>query len=250
MAQKTEDAEEEDDGGAHGTPSPTPKLSRESSSAVKDPTEKFNYSTEEVERLSKMDAQAKCEEVEAEISEEAARKGFKVSGTYFPEADKAENNSAAYSRLLRTVQEGSRPMGETLANHDEHERTTILLDSRLLHILAKTYTKLRSNMVFSGSPEEHFKHLVKTGKRLDAWGVHHSELTPDQRWARVDELFALDQNGAQVPLGPEFFKQNWRYLDYRVTSEYMVEIVKRCIEADITEEDLLAYQHESPESRR
>ena len=100
---------------------------------------------------------------------------------------------------------------------------------------------------------EHFKHQVKTGKRLDAWrvhhsnldawGVHHSNLTPDQRWARVDELFTLDQNGAQVPLGPEFFKQNWRYLVYRMTSEYMVHIVKRCIEAGITEEEILAYQH-------
>ena len=142
------------------------------------------------------------------------------------------------------MKEGSVMMGEdTIANHDPDLRIAGMMDSRVLTVLEKTFPKFRTIMVFTKDPEERYASLVKAARRMDTWGTVHANLTSEQRWEKVDELFRLNEDGSLVQMGRELFAKEERYLDYLFLSEVIFKMVKCCIEGGISYEEVMSLQH-------
>ena len=243
VARQAGEAEDDADEAAHGGSSQN-LPSSQNTSAEADPTLKIKYTTEEIKKFAERNARIDFKEVADNIGEESAKQPFAATGAYFPSADDGAVGTVAFCRRIRSVREGSNVMGEdTLANHDPDNKIARMLDSRVLHVLEKTLPKFKSGMVFEVAPEEHYARQVRASRRMDTWGTYHADLTPEQRWERVEELFPLNEDGSQVPLKREFFAKGNRYLDYLMMSDVIVKMVRCCIEGGISHEELISLQY-------
>ena len=240
--------EEDDDlegGGIHGEPSESQRRAGETS---QDPIGIYSYTFEDINRFSKAGEDANYEEIVRDLGEEAAKKGFQATGAYYPDRGNALDGTAAYCRNVKSPCPGSWIVGdEILDNRDSDRHIAQMLDGHL-HKLLERALRLKENICFSDttSPEEHFKKMVKLGHRLDTWGRYHlKNVSADERWERVNELFPLQKDGTPVPLEESFFEKKNRYYDYLLHSQVVMPLLRRCIEGMITDEEILSFGRES-----
>ena len=182
-------------------------------------------------------------EIASTLGDAAAQRGFQATGAYYPNMYVAVGGTVAHSRKIVPPDPGSWVVGdEILENRDADRNIAQMLDGHLHRLLERTL-KIHEHFVFprTTSPEEHFKKMVKMGRRMDTWGRFHSTVPEEERWKNVEDYFPLNEDGTPVPLAEDFFEKRYRYLDYLLSSKILIPIAKRCIEGMVTNEEIESY---------